>query len=174
MLMKDFVAMVKGGGDSNDYYMTANNTRASLTGIEALFDDVGDFAEGYRDAETLRTGNYLWFGPRGTFTPLHHDLTNNMLVQILGRKKVTLIPALQAPWLYNDTGVFSAADYPAFDEKRHPLVKHATPIELVLHPGESLFIPVGWWHCVESLDVSISVSFTNFNAPNQFSVDYPR
>jgi hypothetical protein len=97
-----------------------------------------------------------------------------MLVQILGRKKITLIPAAQVPWLYNDVGVFSAADYPRFDEQRHPLVKHATPIELVLNPGEAVFIPVGWWHCVEALDVSISLSFTNFNAPNQFSLDYPR
>jgi hypothetical protein len=173
MLMKDFVALVT-GGSSNDHYMTANNTRNSLSGIEGLFEDVGDFAGGYREAATIRSGNFFWFGPRGTFTPLHHDLTNNMLVQILGRKKVTLIPAAQVPWLYNDSGVFSSADYPRFDEKRHPLMKNATPLEVLLNPGESLFIPVGWWHCVEALDASISISFTNFRAPNQFSADFPR
>jgi SAM-dependent methyltransferase len=174
MLMRDFIGFVTRDGSSNDCYMTANNTRNSQAGLEGLFDDVADFAVGYREAATIKSGNFFWFGPRGTFTPLHHDLTNNMLVQILGRKKLTLIPAAQVPWLYNDVGVFSAADYPRFDEKRHPLMKHATPIELVLNPGEAVFIPVGWWHCVESLDVSISLSFTNFNAPNQFSVDYPR
>jgi hypothetical protein len=174
MPMKDFIGLVTRDGSSNDYYMTANNTRNSQAGIDGLFDDVDDFAVGYREAATIKSGNFFWFGPRGTFTPLHHDLTNNMLVQILGRKKITLIPAAQVPWLYNDVGVFSAADYPRFDEQRHPLMKHATPIELVLKPSEAVFIPVGWWHCVEALDVSISVSFTNFNAPNQFSVSYPR
>ena len=174
MTMREFVALVRGGGDSNDYYMTANNTRTSLPGLEPLFQDVSDFASGYRDAASVHSANFLWFGPRGTFTPLHHDLTNNMLIQIFGRKRVTLIPAAQTQWLYNDSGVFSAAAYPDFDPERHPLMKHATPMRVMLHPGEALFIPIGWWHCVESLDVSISLSFTNFNAPNQFSVDFPR
>lgn len=174
MLMREFVALILEGGRANDYYMTANNTRNSMASIDELFADVGDFAQGYREASTIRSGNFFWFGPQGTFTPLHHDLTNNMLVQILGRKRVTLIPALQVPLVYNDVGVFSAADFPNFDMKRHPAMKNATPIELLLQPGEALFIPVGWWHCVEALDVSISVSFTNFNAPNQFSSDYPR
>jgi SAM-dependent methyltransferase len=174
MPMREFVALVLAGGRANDYYMTANNTRNSLASLDDLFADVGDFAAGYREASTIRSGNFFWFGPQGTFTPLHHDLTNNMLVQILGRKVVTLIPALQVPSLYNDTGVFSAADFPNFDAKRHPAMKSANPIKIVLQPGQALFIPVGWWHCVESLDISISVSFTNFNAPNQFSADFPR
>lgn len=75
---------------------------------------------------------------------------------------------------YNDTGVFSAGELPKFDENRRPALKNVTPMEVTLEPGQSLFIRVGWWHCVEALDVSISLSFTNFNAPNQFSADYPR
>ena len=174
LLMREFVDLVNRGGDSNNYYMTANNTKNSLNSIELLFDDLGDFGEGYRKQDDLKAGTFFWFGPKGTFTPIHHDLTNNMLVQIMGRKKVTLIPAWQVPWLYNDKGVFSAADFPSFNEKRHPLMKNITPMEVVIGPGDALFIPIGWWHCVEALDVSISISFTNFNAPNQFSTEFPR
>ncbi|KAI9672096.1 MAG: hypothetical protein M1831_001909 [Alyxoria varia] len=32
-------------------------------------------------------------------------------------------------------------------------------VEAVLHPGECLYIPRGWWHYVRSLDISASVSF---------------
>lgn len=172
--MRTYAEMVLNAGESNDFYMTANNTKNSLANIERLFDDVADFGEGYRETNTIKSGNFFWFGPKGVFTPLHHDLTNNMLVQLYGRKRITLIPALQVPWLYNDKGVFSAADYPNFDEKRHPLVKNVTPVELILNPGEALFIPIGWWHCVEGLDISISISFTNFNAQNNFSGTFPR
>ncbi len=174
MLMNDFIKLVQTSGETNNYYMTANNTKNSLSGIEQLFDDVADFGEGYSQQETLQSGNFLWFGPKGTFTPNHHDITNNMLVQILGRKKVTLIPAFQVPWLYNDKGVCSAADFPGFNEKRHPHMRNITPVDVTISPGDALFIPIGWWHCVESLDVTISISFTNFNAPNQFSMEFPR
>jgi hypothetical protein len=159
---------------SNDFYMTANNMKNSLAGLEPLFADAGDFAQGYRDEKAPGNGQFLWFGPKGTFTPLHHDLTNNMLIQVYGRKKVTLIPALQTPQLYNDVGVFSAAAFPDFDAQRHPLMKHARPVEVEIGPGDALFIPVGWWHCVESLEVSIGLSFTNFKVTNAFSGDYPR
>jgi ribosomal protein L16 Arg81 hydroxylase len=39
--------------------------------------------------------------------------------------------------------------------------------EALVEPGEILFIPIGWWHAVRSLDVSMSLSFTNlrFNDP---------
>ena len=97
-----------------------------------------------------------------------------MTVQILGKKKVTLIPAFQVPSLYNDKGVYSAIDFPEVDMKKYPLMANATPMEIIIEPGDALFIPIGWWHCVESLDVSISLSFTNFNIENAFSNDFPR
>jgi ribosomal protein L16 Arg81 hydroxylase len=107
-------------------------------------------------------------------SPLHHDSTNNMLVQIYGRKKLILIPAFQVQHLYNDTHVYSATDFPVIDLKCFPKMKNVTPIEVILHPGEAVFIPIGWWHCVESLGVSISVSFTDFNVKNDFFVNFSR
>lgn len=173
--MGEFARRVMEVGASNDFYMTANNAKGSAQGLEKLFDeDIGDFGPGYRDAKWQAASNFLWFGPKGTFTPLHHDLTNNMMVQIHGRKKVTLIPAFQVPWLYNDVGVFSAAGFPTHDLGKYPLVAKATPMVVEIGPGDALFIPIGWWHCVESLDISIGLSFTNFNAINSFAVAYPR
>jgi lysine-specific demethylase 8 len=32
-------------------------------------------------------------------------------------------------------------------------------VETVLHEGECLYIPVGWWHYVRGLQAGISVSF---------------
>lgn len=172
--MREYCQMVLDNKGTNDYYLTANNNYGSIAGLGDIFDDVGDFGVGYRNLNSIKTQSHLWFGPKGTFTPLHHDLTNNMLVQLYGRKKITLIPALQAPFVYNAKHVYSATDFPVVDEEKFPLMKNITPVEIIVHPGESLFIPIGWWHCVESLDVSISVSFTNFNVCNSFNKDFPR
>jgi hypothetical protein len=153
---------------SNDFYMTANNAKQNQSVFAPLFKDMQNFADGYFDEKQHLTRSFIWYGPKGNFTPLHHDETNNMFLQVYGRKKIWLVPALQSPLLYNDTAVFSPIDLRQIDDKKHPLAKQATPIELTLNPGDTLFIPIGWWHQVESLDVSISITMTNFNALNSF------
>ena len=45
-------------------------------------------------------------------------------------------------------------------------------IECVIGPGEAIFLPVGWWHQVEALSLSASVSFTNFARANAHVEDY--
>ncbi|WP_087087402.1 cupin-like domain-containing protein [Acinetobacter pittii] len=175
MKMSEFVSKVMSVDASNDFYMTANNATNSHQMLQELFLDIDDFAEGYCDLALKDGRSFLWFGPKGTFTPLHHDLTNNMLVQIYGRKKVTLIPALQVPHLYNDHWVFSElSNANKIDLEKYPLAKSITPVECILNAGDALFIPIGWWHSVESLDVSISISFTHFKAPNHYVNRFPK
>ena len=45
-------------------------------------------------------------------------------------------------------------------------------LETVIGPGEAIFLPVGWWHQVEALDLSASMSFTSFRRPNNHADDY--
>lgn len=175
MLMRNFVDKIHAVDSSNDFYMTANNSaQHDQTLMSDIFQDVGDFATGYCDLTQQNQLSFLWMGPKGTFTPLHHDLTNNMLVQIYGRKKVTLIPALQVSSMYNDHWVFSElSSVDTVDVQRYPLAKKLTPITCILEAGEALFIPIGWWHSVESLEASISVSFTHFQTKNDFFQNFP-
>jgi hypothetical protein len=53
-------------------------------------------------------------------------------------------------------------DLDQIDYDRFPLMRQVDIYEVVLEPGEFLFIPVGWWHWVRSLAVSINLSFHNF------------
>lgn len=173
MLMSEFIEMIETGGPSNNYYMTANNTKKNVDAIRTVLKDTGDFGEGYRNLiDDPAFSTFFWMGPKGTFTPIHHDLTNNMLIQVYGSKKVTLIPAWQVPWIYNDAHVFSEVNYPEVDLKKHPLMQNVTPIEVTIEAGDALFIPIGWWHCVDGLETSISISFTNFNAPNNYAKSF--
>src|SRR5262249_45920199 len=97
-----------------------------------------------------------------------------LLVQIVGRKRVILVPSAQLPLVYNDIGVFSEGDAERPDLARHPLFAGADPVEVTLHAGDALFIPVGWWHHVRSLGISIAPSFTNFAFPNDCAWQRPR
>ncbi|WP_336938575.1 cupin-like domain-containing protein [Acinetobacter modestus] len=175
MSMNQFVELVEQNTHTNNFYMTANNAKASQSSLSELFKDIGDF-HNYTNHHQVLDRSFIWFGPKGAFTPLHHDLTNNFLVQIYGRKKVTLIPSMQVPHLYNDVAVFSQIANPHQSNitEQFPELNDCLKIECILNQGESLFIPMGWWHCVESLDTSISVSFTHFNLDNGGAETFPQ
>jgi hypothetical protein len=170
--MSEYVGMVRDGGASNDYYLVANNSFFDLPETQRLLSEVPQFPE-YLDHSDSKGRVFLWFGPAGTITPLHHDLMNVMVAQITGRKRFTLIAPEQTPYVYNDIGVYSEVDCGSPDYSLHPLYGQATPTSFVIEPGDVLFIPVGWWHYVEALDTSIMVSYINFSFPNNYDWSNP-
>lgn len=168
MRMDEYVDLIESTGPTNDFYMVANNHSLENTEVWTLLDEIQLF-DGILDPGATAGRIFLWFGPAGTVTPLHHDSMNVLLAQVLGRKLVTLIPSFETHLVYNHVGVYSEVDCEAPDYERHPLFQNVSRLEVLLEPGQALFIPVGWWHHVRSLDVSISVSFTNFVAPNRYA-----
>lgn len=163
-----YVDRVLAAGEPNDVYMVANNQNLERPALRPLLDDVEMFPELLDPAKTARS-IFLWFGGAGTVTPLHHDPVNVILAQVCGRKRFLLFPPSETSRLYNDVGVFSDVDCEQPDATRYPRYRPAASIEVVLEPGEAIFLPVGWWHHVRALEIGISVSFTNFCFPNQYA-----
>ena len=162
-------------GSGNDMYLTAYNSAGNAAALAPLAADVGAI-EAVLDHATGQMAGMLWIGPQGTFTPLHHDLTNNLLVQIVGRKRVIIVSPAETAKLYNNRHVFSdignLAD-PNLDLSAFPLASSVRFHEITLEPGEALFLPIGWWHQVESLEFSVSMTFTNFRWPNEGYREHP-
>jgi hypothetical protein len=170
--MADYVDAVTSGGPSNDVYLVANNHFFDNPDVAVLKDDFA-VPGPYLDPAAAAGSVFFWFGPGGTVTPLHHDVANVLFVQVHGTKRITLVPALQVHRLYNDVGVYTGIDPDKPDPERFPLFTGTTPLQVTLGPGQALFIPVGWWHRVEALEVSISMSFTNFVFPNDYVWQHP-
>jgi ribosomal protein L16 Arg81 hydroxylase len=169
----DYVADVEGAGDTNDFYLVANNHFLERPAAARLLADI-ELDERFLDATAPASQVFFWYGPAGTVTPLHHDTSNVLLCQVRGRKRVTLVPALESHLVYNDVAVYSPVDPEAPDLMRYPRYADATVLTVTLAAGEALFIPVGWWHHVRSLDISISVSCTAFCFPNYFDWAFPK
>lgn len=167
----EYVELVRHAGESNDFYMTANNDSRNREALKELWDDIGALPE-YLDESGGRQG-FFWFGPQGTITPFHHDLTNNFMMQIIGRKKVRLMAPCESARVYNFRHCFTDVDAKKVDLNKFPAMADVPIIECVLEPGEILFLPVGWWHHVEGLDMSVTIAVTNFRWHNDFYSNYP-
>jgi hypothetical protein len=113
--------------------------------------------------ETLTATN-LWFGPGGNITPAHYDHGHNMMAQVVGCKNVALFDSKQLYPLYplpatSPSPHISRVNVHQPDLARFPKFSRAVRLEGVLEPGDALFIPVYWWHCLEGVGVNISVNF---------------
>jgi Cupin-like domain len=172
MRFDKYVDLVTNSDPTNDFYLVANNHFLDKPGTAALW---ADFScdERFLDPAAASQRVFFWFGPAGTVTPLHHDVSNILLAQVRGTKRVTLVPALESHLVYNDVAVYSSVNAEFPDAQRHPRFSTATRLTVDLHEGETLFIPVGWWHHVRSLEMCISLSFTNFAFPNHFDWSFP-
>ena len=47
-----------------------------------------------------------------------------------------------------------------------PLFDQAEGVRFPLHPGETLFVPAGWWHTARILSPSVTVSINGVNRAN--------
>ena len=121
-----------------------------------------------------------WFGPARTITPLHTDAYHNLLAQVVGKKYVRLYPPQATERMRPrgeedgvdmsntsalDIGVLEGwdeCDETVEGEDLERLRRNLEGVEYwecVLEEGDTLLVPMGWWHYVRSLSVSFSVSF---------------
>ena len=117
---------------------------------------------GRRGREGVRVN--AWFGPAGTLSPLHYDPCHNLLCQVVGSKYVRLHHPDQSRDLYpREAGPHIVSsqiiDPDAVDTVAFPRFSSVPYVDLVLAAGEAVYIPPGWWHMIESREVSWSVSF---------------
>lgn len=104
--------------------------------------------------------NYIQFfmGGTGSLTPLHFDTlyTHNLFFQVTGKKKFILIAPEQKSSCYIEGWRWSKFDPVNPDYVKYPKAKGVSPVEVVLEPGDILFMPSGTLHQVHGLSYSIS------------------
>jgi hypothetical protein len=125
----------------------------------------------------------LYIGGAGAQFPLlHFDNwhTHAFLMQLYGQKEYLAFAPDQAKFLYphgepeSNKSQINSVLHP--DLERFPLFAQAQGIRFTLSPGETLFMPAGWWHTANIVTTSITVSINGANAANwkSFTRDYCR
>jgi hypothetical protein len=102
----------------------------------------------------------LWFGSMNTRSGLHFDNADNLLVQVLGRKRAFLISPQDSRSVYplTDNPSKSPIDPELPAPEDFPKFAKIDVLTAELEPGDALFIPYYWWHHIRSLQTSISVN----------------
>lgn len=162
-----FLDRVATSGVTNDEYLTASNELLRRPEFASLLDDIGSLPD-FCDRPAMSRSASLWVGPAGTRTPLHHDTLMLLHTQIVGRKRWRFVSPLSGPRVYNEFDVYSPVDFEKLDLARFPEAAKVKVLDVVVEPGETMFLPLAWWHQVSSLDRCISLSFTNLDVPNEF------
>lgn len=134
-----------------------------------LFEQIPALAGDIREPQYCALGEgdvrsvNAWFGPPGTITPLHHDPHHNLLAQVVGTKYVRLYhPRYTQQVRPNAEGLTtntSQIDLEAASSEETAVLASLQHVDCLLLPGQTLYIPPGWWHFVKAVTVSFSVSF---------------
>ena len=102
----------------------------------------------------------MWIGSAGKVAP-HYDVHRNVACVVAGRRRFTLYPPDQVANLYPGPIVGAPGGVPISlvdiwdpDLERFPRYAEArdAACEVLLEPGDAIFIPSLWWHAVESLE----------------------
>jgi hypothetical protein len=104
---------------------------------------------------------FSFFGCRGSTTPLHYDIDMGDVLHtvIRGRRRIRLFAPPESSALYRHPfTVRSYVDLDAPDFQRYPALARARGFEIVLQPGETLYMPSGWWHEFHYLEAGMGVS----------------
>jgi Cupin-like domain len=110
----------------------------------------------------------LFTGGATSITHMHFDidLSHILHTQFAGRKRVLMFPFTEQHKLYRKPfEVLSLADFSHYYEKngspdyeKFPALKLAEGFDFILEPGDTLFMPAGYWHHMEYLDSGFAMS----------------
>lgn len=165
----DFVEIMRTAGETDDFHLTAHHASGNRKALSGLWDDIRPMPEYLASG---RPAGLLWMAPRGSTLPFQHALANNLTAQVFGRTRFKIAPSWDMPLMRNTFHWFAQVDGRLVAPQTGPPRDGPQIHELVLEPGEVLFLPVGWLHHVEAIEISVTATFANFIFDNDYSSDY--
>jgi len=88
----------------------------------------------------------------------HYDVMDNILVQLIGRKRIILFSPKDALNLYLNGDKSEVIDIDSPNLQKFPKFQNTVKYECVLNPGDAIFIPAMWFHNVIALDFSVGIN----------------
>ncbi|KAL3517617.1 hypothetical protein ACH5RR_020206 [Cinchona calisaya] len=140
-----------------------NIERTEKVQLECLGEDIE--MPSFLESKTMASVN-LWMNNARSRSSTHYDPHHNLLCIVSGCKQVVLWPPSACPFVYPRPIYGEASNHSALDLETpnfcaYPRAEHSDEFsqKIILHAGDALFIPEGWYHQVDSETLTIAVNF---------------
>jgi len=154
--------------------LTAYAVPLKTPGLEPLKEAIGGFTFADLETKPARVANFnsRMFLHKYSYTDWHfHNADETITVQMLTSKELLLLPTDRATFaqLWN---VLTERPGWEIDASIDREFAEVVPQRVRLRPGDAVYIPVFWWHAVESVDDSLgaTLAFT-FASPLDVQLD---
>lgn len=108
---------------------------------------------------------YMFFGGEGSSTRNHFDIdmSHVFITQFQGYKRIWVFPNEQSDLMYKLPYNFhSITNLKTSNYDEYPALKLLDGYEAVIGPGETLYMPAGWWHYIQYDTEGYSISVRAF------------
>mmetsp|Transcript_4667 Transcript_4667/g.9703 ORF Transcript_4667/g.9703 Transcript_4667/m.9703 type:complete len:519 (+) Transcript_4667:32-1588(+) len=114
----------------------------------------------------------LWMSHPGVTAQTHYDKSHNWFLQLFGTKKIRLFPPSYGRYMYSYPSVHAGRkmsqipfldSWGGDDPTKGTIFPNATSLksyDMLLKPGEILYIPPYWWHSISTTDESAALSLS--------------
>ncbi len=103
----------------------------------------------------------FWFGMKNVTAYTHYDTSHNLHSISYGKKRFILFP----PEAYSDLKLYPCLhqfyrqiQMPVNEVLESSTIQKLNGIDITLYPGDVLYIPPYWFHCVITLETTLSVN----------------
>ncbi|KAF3781067.1 F-box protein [Nymphaea thermarum] len=179
MKFKDYASYMKAQHDEDPLYVFDDKFGEVAPGLLKDYSVPHLFQEDFFDVlEEDKRPPFRWLvvGPERSGASWHVDpaLTSAWNTLLSGRKRWALYPPGRVPLGVTvhvneedgDVNIETPSSLQWWLEFYPLLAEHEKPLECTQLPGETIFVPSGWWHCVLNLENSVAVTQNFVNASN--------
>jgi hypothetical protein len=104
----------------------------------------------------------VFFGGKNTKVRFHFDIdcSSVLMTQLIGRKRVILIPPFYEQMIYKvPLGSFSLIEPDKPDFNKFAALRYVEGYDFTMQPGDALFMPSRYWHFNTYLEGGMAVSY---------------
>lgn len=160
---REFKDKLKDPGFNRSYYYRSINKNPRVKRPARIEEDLPELRESFKLPEFIPHGsnNSLYYSSvlriasKQVQIWTHFDLYDNILFQIVGKKRIILFPPSETEYLYVQGDKSTINNFDDWNEclVKHPDLCNSRPYEGFLYPTDGIFIPALWWHNVKTVDL---------------------